>query len=193
MQDDASQTFAPLLARMGDGDEDAGHELFELVSGELRSIASKLMAGERKSHTLQTTALVNEAWMRLAGGANLSAESRGHFVRLASRAMRRVLVDHARKRGARKRQGHRAEPLLDDALQYWDERQTDLLALDEALDRLGERDDDALRVVELRFFSGLTLKEVGAVLGMTERQAGLAWTFARGWLKRELERGTSDA
>lgn len=172
------------------GDADAQTELYDRLYDELHGIAHRLMARERGNHTLQTTALVNEAWLRLAGGgAPLRPEDQGHFVRLAARAMRRVLVDHARRRQAGKRQGQRAQPLIEETLSHLDDQQTDLIALDEALTRLGARDETAQRVVELRFFSGLTLSEVGAVLGKTERQAGLTWAFARGWLKRELARG----
>ncbi len=186
MNSGSGESVTELLARVAAGDDQAAEAVFPLVYDELHGIAQHLMSRERGDHTLQTTALVNEAWLRL-GGAN--AENRDHFVRLAARAMRRVLVDHARKRNAAKRQGQRAQPLLTDVLEFWDDRQVDLLALDEALERLGERDEDVLRVVELRFFSGLTLAEVGQVMGMSERKAGLAWTFARGWLRRELQRG----
>ena len=177
-----------LLRRMADGDEEAAEALFGVVYRQLHDIARALMAKERKGHTLQTTALMHEAWVRLAG-ADASYESRGHFLRIAARAMRRVLVDHARKRNTKKRGGQRAEPLLDDALAYWETNHTDLLALDEALVRLAENDEDLLHVVELRFFSGLTLEETGAVLGMSVRRVHARWTLARGWLRRELERG----
>jgi len=177
-----------LLQRMADGDEEAAEALFPIVYKQLHHVARSLMAKERQGHTLQTTALMHEAWVRLVH-VDAAYESRGHFMRIAARAMRRVLVDHARKRGAKKRLGDLAEPLLDDALAYWETNHTDLLALDEALVQLGERDEDLLQVVELRFFSGLTLEETGAVLGMSVRQVHSRWTLARGWLRRELERG----
>jgi RNA polymerase sigma factor (TIGR02999 family) len=179
---------ARLLQRMADGEEDAAEALFPVVYDQLHNVARALMAKERKGHTLQTTALLHEAWVRLVR-ADASYESRGHFMRIAARAMRRVLVDHARKRGASKRGAGRAQPLMDDALSYWDENHTDLLALDEALGRLGERDEELLQVVELRFFSGLTLEETGSILGLSLRQVHSRWTLARGWLRRELERG----
>ena len=152
-------------------------------------MAHHLMADQRGGHTLQTTALLNEAWMRLAGERAEPYQSRRHFVRVAARAMRSVLVDHARRRNAKKRQGGRAQPLVNDALSYWDRSPTEMLALDEALTRLEQRDEEMSRVVELRFFGGLTAAETGAALGLTERQVLKRWTFARGWLRRELSIG----
>ena len=181
---------ARLLQRMADGDEEAAEALFPVVYNQLHEVARALMAKERQGHTLQTTALMHEAWVRLVR-VDAAYESRGHFMRIAARAMRRVLVDHARKRNAKKRSGDRAEPLMDDALSYWEENHTDLLALDEALARLGERDEELLQVVELRFFSGLSLEETGTILGLTLRQVHSRWTLARGWLRRELERGVA--
>lgn len=192
MNADGTDRTIELIRRLEKGDADAADALFPLVYEQLHAIARRMMARERDNHTLQTTALINEAWLRLVGGADPTVKDRDHFVRLAARAMRHVLVDHARRRSAKKRQRERAQPLIEDALAYWDARHTDLLALHEALDRLAERDENVARVVELRFFGGLTLKETGALLGMTERQAFLAWSFARGWLKRELEKGTRD-
>jgi RNA polymerase sigma factor (TIGR02999 family) len=142
-----------LLRRMIDGDASAATELLPLVYRELHVIAERLMAGERREHTLQPTALIHEAWLRLMGGADLSYEDRGHFLRVAARAMRRVLVDHARARKTAKRGEGRAPVPLPEALAGWEQDQTDLLALDEALERLAERDEQLLRVVELRFFA----------------------------------------
>ena len=178
-----------LLQRLAEGDEAAGNELFDLVYEELHGLARHLMVQERAEHTLQATALVNEAWIRLSGGSTPALENRRHFVRLAARAMRRVLVDHARARAADKRGGGVRPERLTGALAFYEERQVDLLALDEALQRLGEEDRELLRIVELRYFAGLTLQEVGVSLGKTVRQVHLGWTFARGWLKRELSRG----
>ncbi len=192
MEPDPDQQTIELVQRLESGDADAAEELFPRVYEQLHGIAQRMMARERGDHTLQTTALINEAWMRLMGGAEMTVTDREHFVRLAARAMRHVLVDHARRRSAKKRQRERAQPLIEDALAYWDEHHMDLLALHEALGRLAERDESVARVVELRFFGGLTLKETGALLGMSERKAFLAWSFARGWLKRELEKGGAD-
>jgi len=181
--------FTELLDRFAGGENEAAEALLGMLYDELHGIASRLMGDQRKAHTLQTTALVHEAWMRLAGGRAEPYQSREHFVRVAARAMRCVLVDHARRRTAKKRRGDRARPLELDALSYWDDGHTDLLALDEVLERLGERDEELLRIVELRFFGGLTLEETAAMMGMSVRQVHRRWTFARGWLRRTLESG----
>ena len=183
---------AALLERLSAGDEAASAPLLDALHAELHRMAHRLMADQRGGHTLQTTALLNEAWMRIRGGRKEPYQDKRHFVRVAARAMRSVLVDHARKRNAKKRQHGRAQPLLADALSYWDENPTEMLALDEALTRLGERDEELARIVELRFFGGLTASEAGAALGLTERQVLKRWTFARGWLRRELSIGASD-
>jgi RNA polymerase sigma-70 factor (ECF subfamily) len=188
-QPDAETLFQQLTA----GDPEAAEALFPIVYEELHAAAHRLMARERDNHTLQTTALLHEAWVKIAGDHAADFQDRRHFLRLASRAMRNVLVDHARRRNAKKRQGARAQPLIEDALAYWEEHHHDLLALDEALERLGEHDAELLRVVELRFFGGLTLEETGAVLGLSVSRTHKAWTFARSWLRRQLERGTHDA
>lgn len=189
----ATPDVEALLARLARGDAEAGEALFPLVYRELHDTAHRLMARERAGHTLQTTALLHEAWVRIAGGDAGRIQDRQHFVRLASRAMRNVLVDHARRRNAKKRAAPTREPLIDDALTFWDAHHTDLLALDEALERLGAKDAELLRVVELRFFGGLTLDETGAALGISPQKVHRGWTFARTWLKRELERGDQDA
>ncbi|MDJ0521429.1 MAG: ECF-type sigma factor [Planctomycetota bacterium] len=181
-----------LLDRVAAGDETASEALLALLYDELHGMARRLMADQRGGHTLQTTALLNEAWMRLAGARAEPYQTRAHFVRTAASAMRSVLVDHARRRNAKKRQHGRAEPLYTDQHVVFDEGQVDLLALDEALTRLGERDEEMLRIVELRFFGGLTAVEAGATLGLTERQVLKRWTFARGWLRRELSKGERD-
>ena len=180
-----SQTVR-LLRRINAGDEAAAEELLPLVYGELRGLAGRLMASERKEHTLQPTALLHEAWLRL-NGADAKYENRLHFLRIAARAMRRVLVDHARRKGAEKRGGDREAVPLDDALALYENDPVDLLALDEALQRLEENDAGLARIVELRYFAGLTLEEAGEALGQSPRQVHRGWTFARGWLRRELE------
>jgi len=176
-----------LLRRLHAGDAAASEELMPLVYGELHRIAERLMADERGDHTLQPTALIHDAWIRLVGNAPPEFEDRCHFLRVAARAMRRVLVDHARAKRADKRGGGKRPASLDDVLEaVAPDRTLDLLALDEALEALGGNDPELLRVVELRYFAGLTLEETGAVLGMTVQQTHRAWTFAKGWLRREL-------
>ncbi|TAJ16681.1 MAG: sigma-70 family RNA polymerase sigma factor [Planctomycetota bacterium] len=188
-----------LLRRLRRGDAAVGDQLAELVYRELHALARRVMTDERGAHVLQPTALVHEAWLRLLGaaadGAASDFEDRTHFLRLAARAMRRVLVDHARARDAEKRGGGRVPAQLElaeldlGALSIWDGDRTDVLALDDALAQLESRDPDAARVVELRFFAGLTTEETARALGWTVRQVEGSWVFARGWLRRELERG----
>lgn len=176
-----------LLKRMQAGDSAAERELLEQLYRELHALAEQSMRRERPDHTLQPTALVHEAWMRLAHGDEAREwESRAHFLCVASKAMRHVLVDHARRRAADKR-GHDATRLeLDDSLASDAPKTLDVLALDEALERLTVRDAELARMVELRFFGGLSVEETGRILGLTVRQVEGAWVTARGWLQREL-------
>lgn len=184
---------AALLARLAQGDAQAAEALLPLMYEELHGIAHRLMAGQKKGHTLQTTALMNEAWLRLSGRDDSRYESEEHFLRVAARAMRSVLVDHARRQLAKKRGGgNQREPLIESALGAWEHNQLDVLALDEALTKLGARDAELQRIVELRFFAGLTLEETGAVLGMSVRQIHRRWTFARGWLHEEMQTEARD-
>ena len=173
-----------LLRRIESGDREAGAELLELVYGELRDLAAGYMAGERAAHTLQPTALVHEAWVRLMG-AEGAWKDRAHFVGFAALAMRRVLVDHARRRRAEKRGGGRREP-LDTVVAVFEERGADLVALGEALERLEALDPELARIVERRFFAGATNAEVAADLGVSERTVERGWSTARAWLRAEL-------
>ena len=169
----------------------------ERAHAELYELARRMMRAERVDHTLQPTALLNEAWLRLSGAADASAgrlplsdvEDLRHFQRLAARVMRRVLVDHARSRGRQKRGGAGTRITLHDGPAETDAHDpVDLLDLEQALIGLEERDPELAQVVELRFFAGLTLEETGAALGITERAVRHAWSLARAWLRRELER-----
>lgn len=188
-----------LLLRLREGDGEAGEELLGLLYRELHGLASALMRGERAGHTLQPTALVHEAWLRLVpgrAGASEAAEAeggvqdRGHFLRLAGRAMRRVLVDHARRRGAGKREAGREALELDEhELALWERDPGEILGIDETLARLERVDAEAAHIVELRFFAGLTVEETATALGRSARQIEGGWVFARGWLRRELARG----
>jgi RNA polymerase sigma factor (TIGR02999 family) len=186
---------ASLLGRMRAGDAAAEEDLLAHLYAELHALAERGMRRERADHTLQPTALVHEAWLRIARGADTPVwEGRGHFLAVAAQAMRRVLVDHARRRAADKRGADAARVELDDAVfgavfgavAGADVRAFDVLALDEALESLSRRDAELARVVELRFFGGLTAAETGAVLGLGVRQVEGAWVTARGWLHREL-------
>lgn len=176
-----------LLARVCDGDTSARDELLSVLYRELHALAERSMRHERPDHTLQPTALVHEAWLRLSDGQGAIAwASRAHFLGVAAKAMRNVLVDHARRRKAEKRGAGMARVELDEALASYQKGQVDVLALDEALERLAQRDRELARMVELRFFGGLTTEEAGQVLGLTVRQIEGAWVTARGWLHREL-------
>jgi RNA polymerase sigma factor (TIGR02999 family) len=181
-----------LLRRLGAGDAGAGEELLPIVYDELHRIAASLMRGQAPDHTLQATALVHEAYLRLVDEeAQGSFEGRAHFLCVAAKAMRCVLVDHARRRAAGKRDaGERVSLEFADELIDLEGRVgregPDLVALDEALTRLAALDEELARVVELRFFGGLSVEEAGRVLSVSEASVVRAWRVARMWLKRDL-------
>ena len=182
---DDSREVSQILARLREGDARAAEELLPVFYGELHRVAGRLMADQRRGHTLQTTDLLNEAWARIAG-AGSEYEGGEHFLRVAARAMRSVLVDHARRRSAQKRRRDLVRPLEQDPVATLQEDPHELLVLEEQLERLGEIDAELLRIVELRFFAGLTLEETGAVLGLSLQQVHRRWTMARGWLRTQL-------
>jgi len=161
-------------------------ELLPLVYDELRSRAERYLRGERRDHTLQPTALVHEAYLRLVGGEAESWNDRRHFYAVAATAMRHVLIDHARKHGAHKRGGDIVAVSLADADRPTPAPQLDLLALDEALTRLAAFDSRKSRIVELRFFGGLTHEEIARVLQVTPRTVERHWSLARAWLYQTL-------
>lgn len=178
-----------LLHRLAEGDLAAGDGLLPLVHAELKGLAERHMAGERSSHTLQATALVHEAWIRLLGtdGSAGSAgfEGRAHFLRAASRVMRRVLVDHARSRNSSKRAGGHQVPMDQLALAF-EEGTGDLVDLDEALVDLGEEDPELAELVELRFFGGASMEEAARAAGVSLTTAERRWRIARAWLASRL-------
>jgi RNA polymerase sigma factor (TIGR02999 family) len=176
-----------LLNRMQKGDRAAGDEAASRIYGELHRIASREMRRERPGHTLQTTALVNEAYMRLSAAGSLEIQSRGHFFAVASRQMRRILVDHARSAGAQRRGGGAIQIELDDAQAGTEDRGLDLLLLDESLAELERIDPRAAKVVELRYFGGHTDKEVVEALGVSLATVRRDWEFARSWLFRRMQ------
>lgn len=178
---------AILLRRLGAGDAAAANRLFELLYSELHGRARRALG--QGAHTLQPTAVVHEVWLRLSQGEPIQAGDRQHFLRIATRAIRAVLIDHAR-RGRTARRGGCGERLpLDDAILAWDADGTlDPLVLDELLGRLRRRDQSLADLVELRFFGGLTEVETAEVLGLSRRQTQHAWKLARAFLQRELER-----
>jgi RNA polymerase sigma factor (TIGR02999 family) len=173
-----------LLARMAGGDKTAENELFPIIYGQLRALAAHFLRSERPDHTLQATALVHEAYMKLIGMGEVSWQNRAHFFALAARSMRQVLVDHARNRNAGKRRGLKIS--LESALVYTDEQSGELIDLDEALSRLAQWDQRQAQVVELRFFAGLSEQEAGEVLGVSERTVKRDWKMAKAWLYGQL-------
>ena len=176
-----------LLNAAGGGDPEAPGRLLELVYGDLRRLAAAYLKNERNAQTLQPTALVHEAFIRLADWENVSWQSRAHFFAAAAKVMRRVLVDHIRSKRARKRDfGQRIA--LDEAVSYPAGREFDLLALEEALSSLEQLDERQARVVELKFFGGLTNRETAHVLGVSETTVKKEWDFAKAWFQRELKR-----
>jgi RNA polymerase sigma factor (TIGR02999 family) len=172
------------------GDQDAYAQLFPLLYDHLQSVARTQLRrdarGQRGLHTLSTTALVHEAWFKLAEPGHMALQDRAHFLGVAARAMRQVLVDHARRVGASKRGKGGVAVDLDAAALAVDERADVLVALDEALERLVALSPRLARVVELRFFGGLTEPEIGELLGVTERTVRRDWVKARGWLHAEI-------
>jgi RNA polymerase sigma factor (TIGR02999 family) len=175
-----------LLERARQGDAAAEAELFPLVYADLRRAAERLLQRERRGHTLQPTDLVHEGYLKLAGDLSGDAQSRRHFVAIAARAMRQVLVDHARTRGTAKRGAGQVEVRVTNADAGLDVDLAELVALDDALQRLGARNPRLPRVVELRFFAGLTEEETAAILGVTSRTIQRDWAAARAWLHKEL-------
>jgi len=179
-----------LLLRWGNGDRQALEELMPIVYQELRGLAYHYLRMERPDHTLQGTALVNEVYLRLIDHSDTPWESRRHFFALASRIMRHILVDHARHHAACKRSHDRAP--LEEALAIPVPPGVDLIALDGALESLGGSDPEKLRIVELRFFGGLSVEQTAEVLGTSPATVKRQWSVAKAWLYRALRGGRSD-
>ena len=176
-----------LLQRLERGDEGVQTELMPIVYDELRSIASRHMSREREGHTLDATGLVNEAWLRLVDQTRVQWGGRTHFFAVAATAMRRVLVDHARSRQRLKRGGKTPHAPLDEAIDgFGFAEQPDLVALDEALVRLARQYPDHARLVELRYFAGMTMGDAAKLLDVSERTGERWWRFAKAWLFTDL-------
>ena len=174
-----------LLNRINDGDGKAPEQLLPVVYQELRKLAHGYLQNERPDHTLQATALVHEAYIRMVDWENVSWQNRAHFFAVAANIMRKILVDYARQKRAQKRDfGQKIA--LDDAISFSDENELDLINLDEALNNLGKFDLLQSRLVELRFFGGLTIEETAHVLNISESTVKREWRFAKTWLQREL-------
>lgn len=183
-----SQIVGELLAKWRAGDQEALQALVPLVYKDLRAMAHAYLKRERPGHTLQTTALVHEAYLRLVVRRPFEAENRTHFVGVAARLMRQILVDYARNRGAAKRGAdNRVE--LDTAVEMPQMPNTNVVALDDALKLLAEVDEQQCRLVELRFFGGLTTEDAAEVLGISRSTAKREWNVAKAWLARQMKRG----
>jgi RNA polymerase sigma factor (TIGR02999 family) len=188
MEGSAGRDVTQLLARWAGGDREAFDDLAPTVYRELRRIAAAYLRRERVGHSLQPTALVHEAFLRLIDQRDVRWQSRAHFYGVAAQLMRRILVDHARTRAATKRGGGRRHIQLDDVLAEAEANQADVLTIDDALNRLALLDRDQVRIVELRFFGGLTIDETAEVLGWSAGSVKREWAVARAWLQRELQR-----
>jgi RNA polymerase sigma factor (TIGR02999 family) len=189
MWDTMSGDITGLLQAWQAGDEAALHELAPLVQDELHRLAHRFMAHEDVGQTLQTTALVNEAFLRLVQGARVDWKDRAHFVAVSAQMMRRILVDGARARCAEKRGSGVPQLSLDEALDGQPARPDEMVRLDEALEELAEIDPRKVRVIELRFFGGLSVEETAEVLKLSPKTVLRDWSMARAWLSRELRRG----
>jgi len=181
-----------LLRRWGQGDEEALAQLIPLVFDELHRIARKHMGHEAVGHSLQATALVNEAFLRLVDAQDVPWQDRAHFLAVSARIMRRILVDHARARRYQKRGGGVNKVTLDEALIVTNEPAQDFVALDDALQALAKFDERKSRVVELRFFGGLTVDETASVLKVSSDTVMRDWRLAKVWLQREIRLAGSD-
>ena len=176
-----------MLRECSDGKQEAWDNLLPLVYDELHRQAARYLRKERQGHTLQTTALINEAYLKLIDQRNVNWESRTHFYAIAAQAMRRILVDYARTTHRKKRGGDCLKlPLEEAMLVEAEEKSVDLIALDEALNKLAEQDEQQARVVELRYFSGLTLEETAEALHISRATVASDWSMAKVWLFREL-------
>lgn len=184
-----SHEITRLLRQWNDGSREALDNLLPLVYDELHKQAARYLRRENKDHTLQPTALINEAYLKLVDQREVNWENRTHFFAIAAQAMRRILVDHARTKHREKRGGDDAKLPLDEALTVAaDEKNIDLIALDEALTRLEVKDKQQTRIVELRYFSGLSLEETAEALNISRTTVARDWAMARAWLHRELTR-----
>jgi RNA polymerase sigma factor (TIGR02999 family) len=186
MTSPSTDTPTLCLRALSDGDRAAAERLFPMVYEELRALAGSFMKRESAGHTLQPTAVVHEAYLKLIDQERANWRDRAHFMAVAAQAIRRVLIDHARRRQAAKRGGDRCRLTLDEAIAPAATREVDFLAIDDALGRLAELHERQARVVELRFFGGLNIEEAAAVLGISRATVTDDWAVARAWLSREL-------
>jgi RNA polymerase sigma factor (TIGR02999 family) len=188
MADDPQEDITQLLMAWGEGDKKALDRLMPFVYSELRRLAGAYMRRQRSDHTLQTTALVNEAYMRLIDSSQIRWQDRNHFFAMSARMMRRILVDFARTKNAQKRGGGEHLVTFDEELPVAEAKETELLALDQALSRLAELDERQSKIVEMKYFGGLTEEEIADVLEVSARTVRRDWSVARAWLFREMSK-----
>ncbi len=191
MQPASKQEVTQLLVAWRQGDDAALEKLIPIVHQELRRLAHRYMRGQPRDHTLQTTALVNEAYLRLVGFGQVDWQDRAHLLGVSAQLMRRILVDSARSRGSLKRGGGVQKATLDEGLVVSPQREQDLIELDDAMTELAQIDPRKSRVVELRFFGGLSVKETAEVLEVSEGTVMRDWKLAKLWLLDKLNRGDS--
>jgi RNA polymerase sigma factor (TIGR02999 family) len=192
MSEPTAYEITQLLRAWSDGDSSALDRLAPLVYAELHRLARGYMRGERANHVLQSTALINEAWLRLIDWKAVEWQNRAHFFGVAAQMMRRILVDFARERGAIRRGGSAEQVRLEEAVVVSADRGAEIIALDEALSTLAEFDERKSRIVEMRFFGGLGVEETAEVLKLSSRTVKREWNLARAWLYRELRYEKSD-
>ena len=192
MDSPAAHEVTELLIAWGDGDQAARDQLMPVVYEELHRLARRYMRRESPGHTLQTSALVNEAFLRLVDQRNVHWQSRAHFFAIAAQMMRRILVDYARNRGSGKRGGGEPALSLDESLIVSEERSAEVVAVHEALEQLAKFDARKSQIVELRFFGGLSIDETAEVLGVSPGTIMADWTVAKAWLRREISPPAAD-
>ena len=186
MKSSNTSRVAQFLDKFEPGDRHAEEQLLADVYAEMRALAARYLRQERKSHTLQPTALVHEAYLKLAGHTRADWQGRAHFLAAAAHAMREILVDHARRHKAAKRGGNRHRIALDIELMAESSPDVDLLALEDAVANLTKLDPHQAKMIELRFFGGLSVADVAKVMGISKRSVEREWTMVRAWLRREL-------
>ena len=187
-----SPDVTALLMELTNGNREAASELMPIVYDELRKLAGRYMRRERTDHTLQATALVHEAYLKLVQQQEANWQSRAHFFGIAAQVMRHILIDHARGHTSEKRGGGKRPVPLEEALIFTPEKSLELLRLDESLQRLAELDPRQGRVVELRFFGGLTVEETADVLGVSPKTVKREWSMAKAWLHGDMKRSHGD-
>jgi RNA polymerase sigma factor (TIGR02999 family) len=184
----STQDVTQSLRELSDGNESAPERLMPLVYDELRRLAQGYLEGERNNHTLQATALVHEAYIRLVDWENVTWQNRAHFFALAAQVMRHILVDHAREKRAAKRGGGQTKIALEEAVSFPQQREIDLVELDDALETLAQLDQTQSRIVELRFFGGLTIDETAEAMRCSPATVKREWALAKAWLHKTIVR-----